>query len=346
MIVIQFLLAILLFELAVLSVLVLSLYFERIFFRHKRKKREADRAIFSQIIIDCLHNKKEWVPTHTSAFHRETLLLTLEAYDHRLKGDEWSVLRKKITKASLLPYARKWSNAFFWEKRNFCARCFSLCPLQEDQKKIIKLMNDRVFLVRSNAAIALTRLGQKKGIKKILEHMIVERGYGRFFYRDILLHEGALETFELIEEIASEEQGHHSLHIECLNILSGKAMTLTHPFLQWDLASEDAKIRYAAVKVFARNPQKESAQILMQCMEDPVAEVRAEAAYGLGYFASKESIAKLESALSDNVWNVRLQAAWSLKRMGVMGVAILKQQSLQVNKSAFETVQYALEFDW
>jgi hypothetical protein len=346
MLIIKFLLAILIVELSILFLLVFSLYFERFFFKRERLKRIADRGALSQMINEYMHKKKVDLPTVLKLYHRDTILYILEAYERRLRGDDWNVLKREICEISLLPCAKKWVKSYFWEERNFSARCFALCSSEHDEKILLKLMDDPAFLVRKNAAIAIARLGRKEGIKKIIDHMVSERGYGRFCYRDILLHEGTIETLGIVEKIAAEEKECIAKHRACLSILSGKAMTLTYPFLKRDLESENPLIRLAAVKIYARNPQKDSAQVLIRCMEDPADKIRAEAAHGLGYFASKETVEKLELALKDPVWNVRLQAAWSLKRMGAAGRNVLEKQSPEIDRTAYDTVKYALEFDW
>lgn len=345
MIVIKFLLAILVLELFILFFLVAALYIERIFFGFEKKRRLKQKDRLSQMITDCLHERKE-IPVSLKSFNTETVLGVLEAYERRFRSDDWEALKSSIANSYLLPRARKWSDSYFWEERNFSARCFALCPLQHDEKILLKLIDDQEFLVRKNAAVALTRLGSKKGISSIIAHMAAERGYGRFTYRDIILHEGSLETLGIIEEIAMEQLTCVAKHRACLSILAGKAMTLTYPFLKEDLASSNPLIRLAAVKVYARNPQIDSAQVLLACIEDPEEKVRAEAAHGLGYFASREAIDKLEQALKDPSWNVRLEAAWSLKRMGESGRLILEKQKPEADRIAYETVQYALEFDW
>ena len=123
-------------------------------------------------------------------------------------------------------------------------------------------------------------------------------------------------------------------------------MAVTQPFLREDLSSPNPQIRTAAVKVFARNPQPDSAQVLLQCLDDPNAEIRSLAILGMEYFASEATLKKLDQALSDPSWTVRSQAAQSLKRMGKLGRNILENQNSKTNKHAYEAAQYALQFNW
>ena len=59
MIVIKFLLAILVLELFILFFLVAALYIERIFFGFEKKRRLKQKERLSQMITDCLHERKE-----------------------------------------------------------------------------------------------------------------------------------------------------------------------------------------------------------------------------------------------------------------------------------------------
>ncbi len=115
-------------------------------------------------------------------------------------------------------------------------------------------------------------------------------------------------------------------------MLSGKAITINSPFLRQDLESTNLQIRRAAVKVYARNPQDDSAAVLLNCLDDPDEEIRLQAAYGLEFHESKECLEKLRYTLSDNFWAVRLQAAMTLRKFGRPGMEVLQRQNPQVIK--------------
>jgi HEAT repeat protein len=144
----------------------------------------------------------------------------------------------------------------------------------------------------------------------------------------------------------AEQDKDPSVHLSCLEVLAGKSMIITRPFLTKDLHSADDEIRLAAVRVYAHNLQKESAVVLSLCIDDSYPKIRMEAAIGLRHYLSEGTVKQLEKALSDPEWIVRLQAGLSLKNMGKIGQQILNDQSPEVNKVAYDTAQYVSHFDW
>lgn len=346
MLIVNILIYILIFELFLLAILVIALYLKKNYNSFQQRSIVEGKRNISKLINDCLLQKKKISDVQLDRlFSTEIILSVLESYNRRLKDEVWEKLKQTIAEQYLLPYARSSFNSIFWTKRNFSSRCFALSPSLQDEQKILPLIEDSVFLVRSHAAHAIARMGTYKGIKKIILHMSTETGYAYFFYRDILLQEGSVALFNEVEKIAIKSEN-PSVESACLDLLSSKSMTLSNTLLNKYIYSFNEKLRLQCIKVYAQNPQHDSPEILLKCIDDPLAEIRAQAAYGLGYFLSAESLEKLERALSDTSWNVRLQAAWSLKRMGKKGLAILNKQAPEINKKGFDAAQYALQFDW
>lgn len=338
-----YLIIIVIIELIVLAALILLILSKRIWIHFHGKKVARDKEIISQIVIDCLENKTEANPENQLkkfAF-KEVLLSQVEAFDRRFRGEQWDKLKSQISKLYLLPRAREWVTSMFWLKRNFAARCFALSSFPEDEKSIFLLLDDPVFLVRSMAAAAAVKLEMKEGIFKIIRQMSQAKGYPRIFYRDILLQSKSRQIFLWIKEMAEEEKD-LIIHLACLDLLSGITMVMTLPILREDLQSKNKDVRYAALKVFAYNPQVDSSEVLLKYMEDPNEGIRAEAAFGLKHFSTPATVEKLTKALSDPSWRVRVQAARSLKNMGKSD--ILNRQDPKINKDAYEAAHYVIQF--
>lgn len=306
---------------------------------YKNAANEKARKEISQMIIEWLKGKKSHFPDLPKFRDLKNLLLTLELFEYRIKGQDWEELKHKMTKTYLLPNARKKAHSPSWVDRNFASRCFALCPLAKDQDILLKLNNDSVFLVRSIAALALVRLEHKAGMIEIIKKMNLEKGYAHYFYRDLLL-KCPNHVFVWIQEIAQHEKD-PLIHLTCLELLTERTIATIPGYLKEDIHSNNVNIRLAAVKILARNPQKDSADILIKCLEDTVPEIREGATSGLQYFASEEVFAKLEDTLKDSVWLVRLRAAQTLKKMGKKGLDILKHQDID-NKNAYEAAQAVL----
>jgi HEAT repeat protein len=230
-------------------------------------------------------------------------------------------------------------------KRAFAARCFALSPLNQDQEYILKLFDDSNFQVKSLVIPAIVHLKIKEGVVKILENMSQNAGYFRYYYLDTLVSAKSPEIYDWIEEIA-QNNPNRKLQLACLDVLSGKMQTIQGSFLTRDVDSPYEEIRFAAIKVFARNPQKDSLEVLLSHVADTIEEIRKESYRGLEHFRSPRTLQVLEKGLSDSNWDVRTQAANSLKNMGRAGLDILNKQNPSIDPNAYEVAHFILQLDW
>jgi len=328
-------------EVTALFTMLFYLIYLRVIFSIKTKIQIKRENQVSKKIASHLQGSK--LPAHEGLFSdSQLLLLVLESFNHRLKGEEWEKLKYKLVSQYLLKVARKRVSSFSWRRRNFAARVFALLPLQKDERSILSLLNDSVFLVKSTASLAAVRLSSEEGIHQILKYMASAYGYSRCFYRDILL-QGSLQTFTLIQNIASHTKD-PSIHLACLDVFSGQTTPISLPFLLKDLQSKDPQILLAALKILSRTLLKNAKAIFLSFLKDPREEIRVEAAAGLKAFVDTSSLKALEKSLADPSWKVRLQVARSLKEMGKKGEAILRRQNIKKNQTTYEIAKYALDF--
>lgn len=302
-----------------------------LFFTQRIKRKRA--MIISAYFFDLMEHRRTFeaqlYPGRPS-WHSD-LLEFLETCNHRFQGDDWEQLKHAASQLYLLPKARQWARNVFWKKRSFASRSFALSPLSQDECHILKLMDDRKFLVRSTAALAAIRLESVEGVRKALLTMHQEPGYSHFFYRDLLVQGSNRVIAELI--VCGSNP---LLHETCLDVLSAKTWGLVIPFLQHDVEADDPTIRCLALRVLIKNPLPNSAEIFLQALQDPEEEVRIEATQGLANFPSLGHLDALEKALSDPSWLVQIGAARALKNLEAQGEQILRRQktppaSLAVN---------------
>lgn len=328
-------------EISLILFFLILILVHRVYIYYKKKADERLKNKISEKIIHCLEHKESFTADLSTFGDYKILLSILETFEYRVSGESWKELKNNITYTYLLPIARKRATSSSWVKRNFAARCFTLTPLKADEEYLFKLIQDPIFLVRSVAAIALARMEDKRGILDIIQQMSLEKGYAHYFYRDLLL--GCSDkVFTWIKEVAEGEQN-LAIHLACLELLSNKLMGTIPKYLRLDLDSEDANIRLAAVKIIARNPQKDSLDLLIKSLHESDPEIKKEAITGLQYFPSNETFKELENALKDSTWLVRLQAAQTLKKMGLRGIDILKNQNQNSDKNAYEAAQTILQ---
>lgn len=334
-------------ELVILVLLTFAMILIKIYEFYRNQWEIYYKQSISLILFEALeHSNKLPIEESLKPFaNQQMLLYQTEAFDRRFTGGDWEEIKSTIARHFLLPRARRYYKSQSWMKRNYAARAFALEPFPKDEHKILTLIDDPIFLVRAIAASGAITLEIEEGIKKIIRHMGRHEGYTNFFYRDLLINRGSLLVFSWIEDMAYSDPD-PTIQLSCLEVLAGKSVVITKPILRRDLASDNEDIRLAAVKVYAHNPQKESASVLLECIEDKNPLIRAEAASGLSHFLSEEALQKLGKTLEDPVWKVRLQAALSLKRMGKIGQSILDRQTPEGHKLAYDTAHYVSHFDW
>ncbi len=330
---------ILLGELSLFSFFLILFFCKRIscFFHIRSSKKRQDKI--SAFLTECLENeefsKTSKIPKELN--HLEDLLLNLEAFNLRFKGDNWSYLKEALAKKILFPQARIWAKSFFWKRRSFAARCFVLAPLQIDEKILISLMDDSHFLVQSSASSALIFLESPLGIKKIMQKMSQCPGFIRYFLRDAL-QKGSRQVVAILAELASIQ----SLHLVCLQALSGQSLGIPLSFLEDDLENQDLEIRLLAMDLLSHNPTKNAVSKLIKCSKDPDERMRKQAVISLSSFGTKESIKRLQEILfEDDNLKIRLESAKSLKKLGRMD--LLEEKSSQSTEVS-QILNYVLQF--
>lgn len=333
-----------LIEVIIITFFLLIIPANRIYAYLKKKSLEPAKNEISNTIIFCLRRKNLEAPDLKKYRGTNLLLSVLEAFEKRLAEKDWEILKSNITKEYLLPYARKKATSYSWVKRNFAARCFDLYPLKEDEKTIISLAEDPVFLVRGIASLALIKLADEEGILQLIKQMSKEKGYAYFYYRDLIMN-GSKEVFIHVKKIAETNQ-EPMIHRTALELLTNKSLVVVPDYIKNDLNSSDPHTRLAAIKIIAHNPQKDSVETLIKCLEDKDSEVRREAIYGLHFFPGEIVFSKLGEMLKDPIWLVRLRAAETLKKMGQPGKEVLENQTANKDRKAFEVAQTVLKYDW
>lgn len=310
-----------------------------------QRNRTAARKQISQILIkEVAEPSKSDVKLFEPYAGRVVLLKELESFSRRFKSEEWDKIRQQVAVNYLLPKARKLAHSVDWLKRNFAARSFALAPLKFDIATILKLVDDPVFLVRSRAALAAHKIQDRDLIYKLIVHMSDEPGYAHYYFRDLLLELESTKVLEWIEEFGLKEEKRFT-KIACLDLLSEKSHALTTPLLEEALQSEDPLIRFYAIKVHARNPQKDSKKVLLKATRDPQEDVREEAIYGLQYQLGEEVVAVLKEALNDPSWKVKIAAVRSLLKHGEKGAKVLEALTETGDPNGYAAYQYGRRFE-
>jgi hypothetical protein len=331
-------------EMAILSAVVVFLVIKRIYevFHQKSLKRETTEI--NELILNKIQgeNAEINIPFPKKIKYTEVLLDTLEDYNYRFKGGIWEEVKKEAVDRYLLDLARKRYKSPLWKNRLFSARCFAIRPQKEDIFMIKCLMDDSAFLVQAKAACAAAELEDPFLVEYLIEKASKAYGYARCFFKE-LIYKGTTSLFQFVEEVLMQTPG-REVQLICLEILGSRLFPLQPHYLRKGITSFDEKIQLATLSLFARNPQKESLEVLLGQVHSPRKEARKEALFGLANYPSEKTISILQNALDDEEWIVRLEAAYSLEKMGGEYLKYLKTQAKSENKNRADAANYVLTF--
>lgn len=338
----------LIIELAIVLILVINIFVLNYINRTRKMRLKIRTEKVDSIIKNALENKIDLDTTIEKLIgivSSKELLKVIEKYNQTFKSKAWEDIKKKVFDSYLIHEARKKASSRSWKERLFSARCFSISSTKSDASMLLKLMNDRNNQVRFRIGPSIIRHEIKEGVIQMVKYLSLkpQGSYARAIYLDQLTN-GSSKVFEWIEELADEERD-NQVHLACLEILKSKEFVISRPFLKENLNSSNPEIRLATVTIYAHNLQHDSEATLLENLNDPDELIKEQAIYGLGYFNRKTNIDKLVLLLDDASWRIRVQAAYSLIRMGEPGIAALNNVDRTVKKTAYETAQYALTFN-
>ncbi|MBI5274505.1 MAG: hypothetical protein HY860_05580 [Chlamydiales bacterium] len=331
---------IILVELIGLISIIVMIQIRRIvlWFYQKKTKQITDEIV--KAMMDSIQNNTHLVIKH---FSPAILLKIVEDFDQRFKGSEWEEIKKDAVKRYLIPIAKKWASSPFWNRRNVAVRCFILAPSKEEEAFFLHLVEDRHFLVQSYAIIGVAQIASEEGVIKILKNMNKEPGFLFYYYRDILIH-GSKEVLHIFVEEAKKQ--HEDTYRACLDVLAGKNLAMSLDFLKESIHDNNDDVRLKTLKALNINPLLDMEKILLTCLDDSKEDIRIEAIIGAENFATDRIVKKLEEIfMHDDSFNMRMESAKGLKKIGERGVSFLQKCSKHQDKTTYEIAQYALSFE-
>ncbi|MCH9613082.1 MAG: hypothetical protein S4CHLAM102_15860 [Chlamydiia bacterium] len=297
-------------------------------------KRTKYHQFLEDLILD--YNKPVIAHQFPRPIYPLTLLQVFEQFDRQFSDQRWAEIKEQMIPTTLLTKAERSTRSWRWEKRNFAARCFALLPRAENTQSIIRMIDDKVFHVRSRAARAGILLENREAFHKIIERMAPKKGFERCMYRDYLI-EGTQRTIGWAQERLWTEQD-PDIRFVLLDLLASRVTLVDIACFEEDFTSPNPDLRLGAVMVHSRNPQADSENYILRASHDSSDKVRTEAMKGLKLFPSEYTINTLSQHLDDVCWETKVEAATSLKEIGEPGVEILNR-----NRST-EVVRYVDDF--
>lgn len=331
-------------ELAILVIGGLMISLLNIWLRlQQNKQRKIKSRVFEKVfsyLFSSEHRTDFGLVLSKEELKISILIGIIEEINQKIDDGNW----KKLRAAFLDKYLRQWAyrhyKSIFWMKRNYAARILMQDPLPEEEKYILKLMNDSVLLVRIHIIIAAQKLATGNCFRKILAEFVKDKGFSSYIYRDAFLTAGQKSFIFLRTELLSNPP--ELVKIICLEMLSNWVFEKLEYDLNPDISSDNPELRYSALKCYVVNPDDKLSAVLIKSLSDENWKIRGFCAYKLGELKIKQAIPYLLKSIQDRVWWVRLNSAIGLKLLDQDGLYALKNIDPDIDHYAYEMSQYIL----
>jgi len=335
---------VLIFELLIMVICLLAIIFVKVFSKRKAVKKERLHNELSELFQHFLLGNQPVsslkIPSHLTGF--ENLLETIEKFENRYDDPRWHEIKNHTVDLYLLPQAQAYAGSYSWYKKQLAARSYLLRPEKAPEKTLRKLLEDKNYLVRIPALFCVTKTHYKKLFHEMVQQMSRENKLSQFTYRDALI-QADQEKFEWLESILASEDDPEIVEI-CLDVLSTRfnknLLNLAPPFL----TSKHRNCRIKALEAIGSIPDEKAIALLMNYLDDSDSKIRETAIAGLEKLYVNKAIPQISPLLNDSAWEVRLQAAKTLKHFGWEGMALLNAQKKETSPRAYEIAQFVLSY--
>lgn len=268
------------------------------------------------------------------------LIEIVEEMDRRFSDKCWQDTKRALLNKYLKPRAKKWCHSRFWSRRYRAARIYHLDTIPEEAPEAILLLKDKNFYIRMLAVKCLVALATREAVFQLMRQMSFEHHYSRYAYHDAIRQlPEYMMTF--IVEIFREAKD-IPMQVACIDALSSRPSIEAIPFIVSAADTTYPEIRLAIAQFAEQQLEPLLVPALQGYLNDNNDDIRTLAAKALGELKAESAIPRLEELLQDPVWEVRLQASLTLKRLGSKGREVLERQDWDLNPIAYEIARYTL----
>ncbi|MCP5506380.1 MAG: HEAT repeat domain-containing protein [Chlamydiales bacterium] len=330
-------------EVVLIFSIVLAVCLLHIFSAHRLKKdQETDkalRALLLKAITESQLPQKGEIYPHLYSI--SIVVQVLRELNGKIKGANWRKIKELILKEWIGDQVYRALFSKGWKKKSWALQALALYPKKELEEKIITLLRDKVPAVRFSSATCIIHMKTQNGVNHLLQVMAKEETYARYPYRDLLVT-GDSEIFTYVANQYRDSQD-QNVRICALEVLSQKIGFIKVDLIKKDLDSDNPELKWWALRALENCPSEESMAILEKhAAKDQDERLRSIAIQSLGIIMDRKALSLFEKLLKDPSQVIRVQAAIALKKLGSVGLAVLKNQKEDQHKEAFDAARFAL----
>jgi hypothetical protein len=314
------------------------------YFNHLRDKKNAVKAQLVTEMLDLHYKKKQPFSKKSLSILKKSINIVLRELETIKKRDGQSEylipFTIELSELVLKPIARPWTSSKTWHQRFDATLCYAYGFEPKDENNLIKLLNDPSVLIAINAAEIIIKFNHPR----LINEMISIFSKGRRLQQSLTIESISKKNSNISPIIFERLQNEQDLYTKvfCYRLLSKFTQPTITPCIKADLTYDSVDLKIAILAYLRNCEDSRKDELIYSLAHDPHWEVGAAVAKALGMFQTQTSLELLTEMLRSADWWVRHNAAISLYQLGKQGIKILKEQSVDEDKFAYETAQAVL----
>ncbi|NBR87816.1 MAG: HEAT repeat domain-containing protein [Proteobacteria bacterium] len=336
---------------------ILSAAVVRQWFRQRRSQRDAQRRESLMALALEYIEEPEFLPAFKAQLRPEDQRLLVELFAGllpKVRGDYAEKVVHLMREMGLRDRCLRQMNSPKWWKRADAAAVLGWFNEPQVITALSRAMDDPQVDVRLEAARALTRLGAVQSVAGLVARLAVVDASHSLGVKEIFRSLGTGAVPELINVLDSDVSDQvKMLAADALgHIGDARAVPALLKLFRTQAASPDpttqlspkmrrgetagrpgaavnasVALRLAVMQALSVLVDPRALDAILAALDDPVWEVRAQAAHCASQLGSVDAVPRLTSLLNDEHWWVRFHAAEALFRLGAAGRASLLQSA-------------------
>ncbi|MBA2653202.1 MAG: HEAT repeat domain-containing protein [Tatlockia sp.] len=304
----------------------------------------AKREILVKQILNVYFKKKEPLSEKSVSLLKKSInrvLINLENIEKQhCQSEHLNSCREILSDLVLKPMAREWATSRFWYKRFDATVCYSYGFDPEDEKNLIRLLQDPSVLIALNVAQTALKFNHPMLINEMITNFSKKRRLQQSLILDSLPKKNTTIATIILERLEYEQELY--IRIFCYRLLSKSSLQNIPSFVKEDINFDSIDLKIAILGYLHPFEDRIKNELVFSLADDPNWPVRAAVAKALATIHTERSIEVLTEMLQAPDWWVRHNAAYSLYEQGEKGIETLHKQSPDKDKFAYETAQAVL----
>lgn len=332
-------------QLILIAMMLLLMYLTRGWMKYREKQIPKKRLLLKTILDIHLNEQQPLTPKATKVL-KKSLPLTIDILNTWNQADNYEQQRiqsvsLQLQNKVLLPAARGYARSRNWLKRFLAIQSYSFGFEDQDETRLLRLLQDPTMLVSINAAMVGTKAGSDAMVNAMLTFFSKVRRLQQSVFADIVARSNREIAPIIVRRLETESD--IWTRVFCYRLLARLPACTLEPPLQIDFETGNTDLKIAVLHFIKHHMEADNSAIVFKACDSSQWEVRASGAQIAGFIPGEKSLHFLTQLITDSNWWVRINAARALAGLGQPGITVLKHQSPEKDRFAFETAETILK---